>query len=863
MSKRKLLGAGGLFGGKKSNSKPKVVPDSGRSISKGQVIEILASGGDYGIEGLGANPKENVLLDDTPVVANGVENFKGVTIAERKGTPFQLPLQDFNNEVVSEVSVGVTVAHNNPVTRTFVNENCAAIRLRLGFVLTENQKDKDGNVTGTKGTSIQFKVFIRQGNNANFVEIANITQSGKYSEQYEKVWFFNVNTSVDEYSIRIERITGADNDDFRRILRWESYSVVVDTILSFKRLAYAGLTFNAEDFGQSIPVRRYILKGQILQIPSNATINNIDRGLDYTGNWDGNFIIPDKMCRSFLPIIWFLLTDTLDGCGISAANINRFSIYDCDHYNNQFVSVNVGGQMVSERRYLFDFVFNKESTSPYELIKWVCSGCNVRMIEEYGQLTFIQDRPSPIYATLNNIDVENGEFVYSTVDCTEIATSINITWTDQVTGKTRPEIINDPKLTARYGKNTKQIEAVGCSRRTQAIRMARAILFSEGNEIEIVSFSSRDFAAYIPTGSVIAIQDSNLNGLIFGGICGYTHTITLNFNESATDGYIFIVENQDDAYNSNTTDGYTFDIENQINAYDSSTTDGYTFITEVVPINSSTFISFDPPVTLINYDANQFNEEFYITLYPDVRNAIAAGNFKNGLEHYQQFGQTEGRFFNGYLLHIQNSEGVNQIRRITNLPGSYTTLTFTPPLSFVPSAGTSFMVQVPGYSLKLFKIESKEYDSDSVSITAKQYIDTKWDYIENQYSVEAAIITQNLPVGRPLAPQNLKGDYYLTASGFNIEVSWQVPLANGNSDPNISRYYAYFSLDNATWAIRETNTNTFTLFGNAYGNYFFKVVAENIYQQLSDESQVFSIEVTPVQALEDYSVANTSGLILI
>lgn len=802
MSKRKLLGAGGLFGGKK-NSKPKVIPDSGRSISKGQVIEILASGGDYGIEGLGVNPMENVLLDDTPVVANGIENFKGVTIAERRGTPFQLPLQDFNNEVVSEVSVGVTVAHNNPVTRTFVNENCAAIRLRLGFVLTENQKDKDGNVTGTKGASIQFKVLLRQGNNANFVEIANITQSGKYSEQYEKVWFFNVNTSVDEYSIRIERITGADNDDFRRILRWESYSVVVDTILSFKRLAYAGLAFNAEDFGQSIPVRRYILKGQILQIPSNATINNIDRGLDYTGNWDGNFIIPDKMCRSFLPIIWFLLTDTLDGCGISAANINRFSIYDCDRYNNQTVPVNVGGQMLSERRYLFDFVFNKESTSPYELIKWVCSGCNVRMIEEYGQLTFIQDRPSPVYATLNNIDVENGEFIYSTVDCTEIATSINITWIDQSTGKTRPEIINDPKLIARYGKNTKQIEAVGCSRRTQAIRMARAILFSEGNEIEVVSFSSRDFAAYTPTGSVVAIQDSNLNGLIFGGICGYTHTQT----------------------------------------------------------NLS--ISFDPPVTLISYDTSQFNEEFYITLYPDVRNAIASGNFSNGLEHYQQFGQSEGRFFNGYLLHIQNSEGVNQIKRITNLSGNYNTLTFTPPLSFVPSAGTSFMVQVPGYPLKLFKIESKEYNSDSVSITAKQYIDTKWDYIENQYSVEAAIITQNLPVGRPLAPLNLKGDYYLTASGFNIEVSWQVPLSNGNSDPNISRYYAYFSLDNATWTIRETGTNTFTLFGNAFGNYFFKVIAENIYQQLSDESQVFTIEVTPVQALDDYSTANTSGLILI
>jgi predicted phage tail protein len=795
-------GAGGLFGKPKS-SKNTVIPDSGRSISKGHVIEILASGGDYGIEGLGSNPKENIYLDDTPIVANGIENFKGIEIIERRGLPFQLPLQDFNNEIVSEVAVGVTVTHNNPVTRTVVNENTAAIRLRLSFVLSENTLDKDGNVTGTKGTGLQFKVFIKEGT-GNFVEVCNVTQDGKYSEPYEKIWFFTVNTEVDEYSIRVERVTGADNDNFRRILRWESHSVVIDTVLSFKRLAYSALRFNAEDFGQSIPTRRYKLKGQILRVPTNSEIDVTDRGLNYTGNWDGNFKIPTIMTRSFLPIVWFLMTDEIDGCGIAPQNINRWSLQQVDKYNNEFIKVIVGGVEVSERRYLFDMVFNRENTSPYELINWLCSGCNCRIVEEYGQITFVQDRPTPIYATLTNSDVEEGKFIYSSVDVTEVATQVQVTWTDQSIGKTRPELLNDPSLIAKYGKLTKQIEAVGCSRRSQAIRIGRAVLFSEGNELETVTFKSRDFAAYIPVGSVIAIQDSNINGLVFGGNCATLHTQT--------------------------------------------------------PIS----ITFNNPITLQSFDTSKFNEEYYLVLYPDAREAIRVGTYQNGLEHYQQVGQSEGRFFNGYLLHISDSQGVNHVRRITNnLPGTYSTLTVTPPLPFTPQENTPFMVQVPSLPLKLFKIESKQYDIDMVTLTGKQYIDTKWDYIENQYSIEASNVIP-VAIQRPLPPNNLDGDYFLTETGFNIEITWSIPVtANGDRDNNIARYYVYFAADSDTWSIRETESNSFSLVRNTFGVYQFKVVAENINSQLSDDSTVLTINVDDIQASGDVGVGNNSMILVI
>ncbi|MBE9228303.1 hypothetical protein IQ264_23040 [Phormidium sp. LEGE 05292] len=39
-----------------------------------------------------------------------------------------------------------------------------------------------------------------------------------------------------------------------------------------------------------------------------------------------------------------------------------------------------------------------------------------------------------------------------------------------------------------------------------------------------------------------------------------------------------------------------------------------------------------------------FNEQAYLTLYPDVRNAVASGVFKSGLEHFTFNGAQEGRY---------------------------------------------------------------------------------------------------------------------------------------------------------------------------------------------------------------------------
>jgi hypothetical protein len=38
-----------------------------------------------------------------------------------------------------------------------------------------------------------------------------------------------------------------------------------------------------------------------------------------------------------------------------------------------------------------------------------------------------------------------------------------------------------------------------------------------------------------------------------------------------------------------------------------------------------------------------FNEQFYLSTYPDVAAAVASGALRSGLEHFASYGQFEGR----------------------------------------------------------------------------------------------------------------------------------------------------------------------------------------------------------------------------
>ena len=64
-------------------------------------------------------------------------------------------------------------------------------------------------------------------------------------------------------------------------------------------------------------------------------------------------------------------------------------------------------------------------------------------------------------------------------------------------------------------------------------------------------------------------------------------------------------------------------------------------------------------------DANSFDERFYLMAYPDVKAAVARGQFRDGYTHYQKAGRFEGRFprFSEASYLAKNPDVAEAVRR--------------------------------------------------------------------------------------------------------------------------------------------------------------------------------------------------------
>lgn len=767
------LGAGGLFSKPKQQATTNFVSpsDTARSVSYGQVIEILCSGGKYGIQGLvGGDIRESIYLDETPIARQGTVNFKGIEIFERRGTPFQPPLDQFNSELVSEESVGVEVKFNSPVTRGFTNENVTAIRIRMSFVLQKNRIE-NGQVVGTIENDVGFKVFIKEGN-GGFTYRGDLGITGKFSEPFEKIWWFSVNLANKDFLVRLERITPTDDANSKRIIRWESYSVIVATLLPFKRIAYVGLKFNAEDFGTSIPERRYFLRGMFLDLPTNASVAVDDGAVGYSGNWDGAFL-PNytRACSDYAWIILFLLTDEIDGVGdqIKPHMVDRYSLYEISLYNNEIITGALGNL---ERRYLFNGCLNKQ-TDAWRMIDSILSGCNARKVWENGVLRFIQDRPESIFSAITNADVLNGEFTYSSTDITEISTAIQITYTDATTGKTKQEFISDATLINQIGYRLKQVEAVGCSSRSQAIRHARSIIYSENYEQEICTFQVRNFGAFIPVGKVIAVQDNSRDKKRLGGL--------------------------------------------------------------VKPGSTASVINLDYPVEI--YEYREFDDSFYLLLYPDVRENLRRTGMSaldHYTKHGINEGRHPNGYLLMCLLpnftleirYVVNPPGVHTSifveSAFTQVPNEESTFILISP-------------EIPQRLYRIESKEISSDNPDVCTLTCKEHAPYKWEQIErgidaDQYN--AVIIKPYKPFG----VTNITGALFVS-NVFNLELSWKIPVNNaGQNDLFINRYLISYRLNDGLYWENETvsNLNNFTFSTATPGKYEFRIQAGNIFGYASD-----------------------------
>ena len=89
----------------------------------------------------------------------------------------------------------------------------------------------------------------------------------------------------------------------------------------------------------------------------------------------------------------------------------------------------------------------------------------------------------------------------------------------------------------KYGHNLKRVKALGCTSRGQARRFAKAILFTEQRETEVVNFSaSMESGVVVRPGTIISVADPARSGVRRGGrIASATTTQITVDNSDATD----------------------------------------------------------------------------------------------------------------------------------------------------------------------------------------------------------------------------------------------------------------------------------------------------------------------------------------
>lgn len=541
--KRSIAPGGAGFGGKK---KPREDKESGISAAYAHIVYALGEGPIEGPIGW----TKGIYLNETPVQnADGSFNFKNFGGDFRPGTSEQTPMAAFGDEVVSETPVNVEVKHNLPVTRALNNANIDVIRVRLAFQLQEAPSDG-----GVLATSIAFRIYIKEGSGPYQVRLEQEI-TARYSSPVEFERDFPVNNfggTVTNFGVRVERMTPQDEDTtrYQRNMSFKAYGEVVKVKLSYPHTALLGMQYSAEQF-DSLPTLGIKCGGRLIRIPTNSTVAR-DRGLDYSGVWDGNFYQAPIATSCPAWIFFDLLTNTRYGLGryIKEENIDKWAIYDLSRYCNEMIfagdyasDFGYGEVLNFERRFQCDVVLqNKEdATRVIDAFRSIFRGF---AYWTQGVLKMEADRPGTPSLIVTQADIQDGMFTYTTTPLRSRHSVARVTWIDRENlYKEAIESVEDQVSIDKYGWRELDMSAFACVRRGQAYRAGWAALLSERLETETVRFRMRPYGAYLYPGVIIKVMDSARSEARFSGLvvdC-IANQITIDHPVNIASGERFVI----------------------------------------------------------------------------------------------------------------------------------------------------------------------------------------------------------------------------------------------------------------------------------------------------------------------------------
>ena len=533
---------------------PTRAPDTLHSRQFATFLDLISEGE---IEGFATASKEgrtqgttaynnaalkDVFLNDTPVLKSTADstnpvttdfNFQDVTFNPRFGTSGQTKVEGIESSS-SVTSVGITVTQSSPVTRQITNSNVDAVNVTI--TLPQLQKATDqGDLLGS---SVRLKIGV-QYNSGGFTDVIDDTITGRSADAYQRDYRINL-TGAFPVDIRVTRVT-ADSTSSSLIdaFVWTSFGEIIDDASTYPNSAYASLRLDSMQF-QSIPTRKYRIRGIKVRIPGAGANSSGTPTVDAN---TGRIIYPDgyifngvmgaaQWCSCPAMVLLDLLLDTRYGFGnhITESSLDLFSFVTASKFANTLVSDGLGGQ---EARFSCN-VNIQSSSEAFDLINELAGVMRCMPIWSAGSIQLAQDSPKDASYLFNLSNVTPEGFSYSGSGLKTRNTVISVSYFNMDSREIDYEVYEDTASIAKLGVIIKQVKGFACTSRGQARRLAKAILFAEQNESEIVTFgTSIDSGVVVRPGAVIEIADPVRSGVRRGGRISAATTTEITVDDSA------------------------------------------------------------------------------------------------------------------------------------------------------------------------------------------------------------------------------------------------------------------------------------------------------------------------------------------
>ncbi|MCH2683573.1 TipJ family phage tail tip protein [Leclercia adecarboxylata] len=458
-------------------------------------------------EAAGGFTGKEIYLDGTPLLDdNGAENFPGVTWEWRSGTADQAYIQGFPS-VENELNVGIELKYGTPWVKSINNTQLSAVRLRLKFPNGLYALRDSG---GKNGYQVEYAVDIST-DGSTYVEYGRDEADGIANTGYERSYRINLPPATSGWQIRVRRLTSNSNDgrhaDTTRI---ESMTEIVDAKLRYPHTALLFIQFDAKLFDGRTPTVTVKMKGIICRVPANYDPNT----RTYTGNWDGTF----KWAWTNNPawVFYDIITRARYGLGqrITQNLVDKWTLYQIGQYCDVQVSDGAGGK---EARHLCD-LYISQRTDAWTVLMDLASIFRGMISWSNNLLSVDADMPRELDPdfVFNKSNIVGAFNFSSTSEKTNYSAAI-VTYSNPANGYADDQAsAHVQRISARFGFNTLEKTAVGCTRASEAQR-AGLWAIETNDDDNAVEFKTGMEGRIPRVGKIIGINNAPLAGRNNGG----------------------------------------------------------------------------------------------------------------------------------------------------------------------------------------------------------------------------------------------------------------------------------------------------------------------------------------------------------